>query len=835
MVSSRFVSNEHAEKIASIALLSLVQTPETEEYNPNVVTFQVLNKTLLRSANFYEAGCLKDHTIKTLVSEFTELFRTNILEKSSNQSEKFFARSIVKLSLNSGSPLNMSVQTIAELKEALETLDSMDEDVNEADTKCVDQIAMFMKLFSLFPNEYYDKYYLRQVMALSFYADAWVLSKKSADSGSRIKASLVCRNLQANLIGSQTNKCILIIDPSFLNWFVHSINELPVNDDQNVKRQLSFLKKLTLDTNKNVLSTVISIAGGRSNGATYSAYFEQILKLSIESLKKHDRVCTISPNIWVSSIMETLNNYLRNRASSLSHNKISVDINDTIYATKDISSIGSYVIKALGKTKEEISAMLELLQKIEDEDEQNKVIMAFTTEFTKANYIFVMAHLLQDYVHIIGTAAESVVDTVELSKKLVAVSSPFIQFMQVSLRPSTLLNPELKSEVLNMTTAFIAAFCMTLSRYQQIQTTKRVIAVIWFVYSMVSKSGDQASIDSLSTTFSAWIQTLSKEEYDVLIKSFIEQSEEETSYKDDTDRLHNHQVFLSLLKLVVLNSTDVQKSNLKKWIPKFVLKQSVIVGKTRSLNLLSQTISLLFNVTYDKEYSFSSFDMSLILSCLLQIASPNALERFGDQINKNIVHSLFDGCCDILTNILRNHRDGLVDVMPTFLGIIQSLLHCFKSTHLSLITKKRKANDKKNGTGASESLVAHGRTIALFAKFAPLDDSSAEKYARLLALIPQKNPSTQKSNGSGSLALWRTMPRYAPYILMEYFTIQSNPTMSIARPQIKALLTPSLYDILDLCTDADRSLIMTALDGPGKALFKTFFASWKETHKYTGQ
>lgn len=40
-----------------------------------------------------------------------------------------------------------------------------------------------------------------------------------------------------------------------------------------------------------------------------------------------------------------------------------------------------------------------------------------------------------------------------------------------------------------MTTEFIAAFCSILSRYQQVDATKRVLAAIWFVYSLVYKTG----------------------------------------------------------------------------------------------------------------------------------------------------------------------------------------------------------------------------------------------------------------------------------------------------------------------------------------------------------
>lgn len=49
-----------------------------------------------------------------------------------------------------------------------------------------------------------------------------------------------------------------------------------------------------------------------------------------------------------------------------------------------------------------------------------------------------------------------------------------------------------------MTTEFIAAFCSILSRYQQVETTKRVLAAIWFVYSLVLNTGNEKWICLLS-------------------------------------------------------------------------------------------------------------------------------------------------------------------------------------------------------------------------------------------------------------------------------------------------------------------------------------------------
>lgn len=66
------------------------------------------------------------------------------------------------------------------------------------------------------------------------------------------------------------------------------------------------------------------------------------------------------------------------------------------------------------------------------------------------------------------------------------LASPFIQFLQSALLSENSENVA----VLNMTTEFIAAFCSILSRYQQVETTKRVLAAIWFVYSLVLNTGN---------------------------------------------------------------------------------------------------------------------------------------------------------------------------------------------------------------------------------------------------------------------------------------------------------------------------------------------------------
>lgn len=239
-----------------------------------------------------------------------------------------------------------------------------------------------------------------------------------------------------------------------------------------------------------------------------------------------------------------------------------------------------------------------------------------------------------------------------------------------------------------------------------------------------------------------------------------------------------------------------------------------------------------------QSYHFSDYDASLVLSCLLQVAHPTAVERFKDQMNREIAHTIFDDVCIILSNLVSQHKEQVVYMMPPFVAFIQSLFHCFKSTHVSLVsgtnapTRKRKHNaEQKNNSKAFA-----GRTIPLLYEFAPLDDSSAQKLARALTTIPQKQHSSSSAkNAKSTQSLYKIIAKHTPSILIEYFTIQSNPTTSVVRPSTKSILTQALYDILDMCSDADRTFILSCLDGPGKSLFKSFYTNWKDTHKYTGQ
>ncbi|KAF7721634.1 hypothetical protein EC973_004355 [Apophysomyces ossiformis] len=759
-----FITSPRTEKFASMVLLSLVGDQESLG-----VTVQSLNKTLLRSANFYEAKCFKDCSIATVTSAIVEFFKG--IHQDSDERGNIFTKHCAALSPASKDLPSGIVSLLSSGH------DAMQQDLSTAETEKVKKLMAFVKLLLLFPLEYYERSQRHQTLLLSFLADGWVICNTQADPVIRIKTSLACRSLHLRLMLHIGGQGILATDPSVLHWFMQSIEQWSIYDE-NV---LDSLREVTKELDRLSLAAVLSGAGGKTSNTQAADYWKATLTHRIKTLQDGAKF------EWTINAVTTLIEYLRGKRSS------GADLDDVIYAKDAMRDIAAYIINILDSLKGTLTAAVN--------EEQLEL-----APINSLKPVFITTRLLEEYALVRGSEANEAIKTAELSSRFIALASPFTQVLQLSLR--------IGGVVLDSTTDFVATLCTTLSRYQGVDAIKRVLAVIWFVHSIVSKPGADHAVQTIAEAFKTWIRSLSKDQFDVLVQSFIEQSEEEAS-----GRGNNNKVFLFLLARLLHDSTDAQKHRLQRWLSTLVLKLSLIAGRTESIEILHDILSLLAFITAEKSFEFTSFDLSLLLSCLLQIASPTAPERFQKQIDRQAAYQLFDDACSVLTNLVNQHREKLVDVMPAFVGLLQALLRSFRSTHVSLVGSKRKTTDQQKSSS---------QIIPLICLYSPLDESTAQRYARLLTQV------SKKASGSAQNA-WRIMARHAPYILLEYFTIQSDATMSIALPQIKNALIPGLYGIMDMCSENDHNLIMASLDGPGKTLFKSFYTNWKQNHKYAGQ
>ncbi|CEP18278.1 hypothetical protein [Parasitella parasitica] len=795
---ARFIDNSRSKRIASMIFRSLTVDINVE----TVVSAQSLSKTLVRSANFYEAKCFKDCSISTILHEIIELFKTKLVEASSGELPTVAANMISVVDLTR--TLTIDPYDMTKLSKAvLAQQDSMDQDVNTASTNIINNISALLKLLLLFPSEYFEKNERSQALYIATLIDVWAVTFEGPEPLIRMKLSLMCRTLHLRFIGYFSVNSILGLDPNMLDWLVISHQKWSYIDLKDTANTFSSLENVTNELDLNILRKIILNAGAKQPMEQSVKYLEETSKRRVQKLGQ-------------SPVLNKSINLLRAINLTLSGRKTSdFNLSSIVYAVDTVSIISKYIITSLTRAKTTIDTISE---QVKSSPEQTfHIIQEERAIFDNIKRTFHLTRLLQEYARIVGPTIDQAIEAEKLSSTLMALASPFIQFLQSALRSGKVQNDHL----LNTTTEFIAAFCSILSRYQQTDATKRVLAAIWFVYTLVYNTGCKESLDVLSAAFASWIQSSSKEQYTIIFQSFVEQAEEEAANRQDVAKDQHH------------------LGRLRKQISTFVLKMSLIAGKTTSLKYLQQLLKTLIQLTGDQSYHLNDYDASIILSCLLQVAHPTAPERFRGQMSHDIAQTIFSDICSVLSNLVSHHKDQLVYMMPPFVALVQSLLHCFKSMHVSLVSNTTAVGTRKRKHRSSDQAEKNdknhsGRTIPLLYEFTPLDDSSAQRFARILTTIPQKQHAQQK-NAKSAQTLQKIIAKHTSSILIEYFTVQADPTMSVVNPTTKSILTHALYDILDLCSESDRTYILNCLDSPGKALFKNFYTNWKDNHKYTGQ
>ncbi|KAG0234857.1 hypothetical protein BGW42_006134 [Actinomortierella wolfii] len=259
---------------------------------------------------------------------------------------------------------------------------------------------------------------------------------------------------------------------------------------------------------------------------------------------------------------------------------------------------------------------------------------------------------------------------------------------------------------------------------------------------------------------------------------------------------------------------------------------------------------------------------------------------------------VFTGVYHILTHIARFRQEELVELIPIFTAILQAIFHGFKSIHPSIARKQqgihalmasqnpfpllthrclvnqqpahapvdehpqrgnKSGNRKHNDTSPSlSSLTFSQQTFE-----EPLPVECAENFARLLTTLGTKAVMTSSYGGGGNTSMDLEPPsttadgttaaaphhrvrqqpldtskafsKHAPYLLTEYFKIQSSVVASISQLPLRQALLPGLYALMDLCSEWERELMMANLDATGKSLLKNLYSDYLKYHKYTGR
>ncbi|CAO3606615.1 unnamed protein product [Mucor hiemalis] len=577
----RFVDLPKAKTIAHIIYTSMA----AEMSSTTSISAQVLNTALLRSANFYEAQCFKSCNIQTIMSNIITFFSTKFSSTNESEISTTCAQLIAMVDLKK--PIAVEQEKIESLSNLLrDKVDHMNEDIELKSTQNITEISSLVKLLCLFPIDYFERNERPQILYLTTLIDIWCVSCLNADPSVRMKLSLMCRSLQLRLIGYFSVNSVLGMNSEILSWLVSSNDLWPSEGKEDCKVLKSSLESVTNELDVNVLRRVIVSAGVKNPDLQSTTYYQQTLRERVEALGQN----ASKSALWkVINLLNAINTVLGSRKSMDS------DSDNIVNAVEYISKISQHVILCLQDAKTFVSELLLTIKN--DKEGVSATLLENNTKFQNIKIVFHLTRLLQEYAHIVGSEVDDAIFAEKISLTLTALASPFLEFLQFTLSIDDFEN----SIVLDMTTEFIAAFCSILSRYQKVETTKRVLAAIWFVYSLVLGTvGDEASIDILASAFGSWVQSLSKDQYAILIESFVEQSEEEANSRNDISKERHHLVFLSLFSLLLKNCKNDERGRLKKQIPSFILKLSLIAGKTCSLEYIQRLLKLLIQLTGDQ-------------------------------------------------------------------------------------------------------------------------------------------------------------------------------------------------------------------------------------------
>ncbi|ORZ12704.1 Urb2/Npa2 family-domain-containing protein [Absidia repens] len=797
--------SRRTQSFAYLVLLSTIkQTPA--ENQPSMFTMQSLNNMLLRSANFYEIRCFNDLSVDIILKMLIQLFQDKTTQ-GTNPTANSIVAEIAKIKLDEVFVLDKS--KLSELgKVLLNSLNqTTDQDGDYTMQFTIDTICRLMNLLLLFPVEYFGKQERSHMLWLSLLVDAWLFSGGSASPSSIIRGSLACRSLYLRFVDI-SNAGALQMNSSILHWWVHVVDSKFTSDTiQSIKPDVNAWIEATKHMDYKVQSIVFPMAGSKNPDATVTAILQHTLQHRFATTVTDGKLP--SSFIWTLNFMDALVDYLPNFMKKQDN----IADSNLLGTLPEMLKVSQLICKMLQQGSQCLQSTV------------NGVNLSKSMPDSEFAVLFHGARLILEYAYILRSNGKDI-DVAELSEKTTKLVSPVVAHLQNCLLSRSNTNTD---DSLNMAVSFCSAICMTLSQHDQTDTTKRILSVIWVVVGLAYETKNTLAIQSVSDVFSKWIQSLSREQYSILVDSFVEQMTSlEVQPKDDRGRIAHH-TFVSLVFLLLTKSNDGQKRQLVGMISPFILKLTAIVGTATSIKLLDESLDLLVRLTNDNIFINNSYDVSLILSCLLRILHPSTCSILEPQIDRNLAHTLFGKVCFVLVNLVRLHRDPLSDNMGSMVALLQHLLHCFKSAQLSLVSQKRNTDTKKRKASAMTSPPATSST-GLLASHAPFDNTAAERYARVYSQLTIRSTGSKRSD-----LVQHNISKHVPYLLMNYFAVQSDPIVNITQPSLKTALSFGLYELLDMTAASDRSMIMSSLNPTGQSIFKSFYNTWKTDHKYSGQ
>ncbi|RUS17322.1 Urb2/Npa2 family-domain-containing protein [Endogone sp. FLAS-F59071] len=888
---------EQVESICRIVIQSFVDYPVLQDEDLVVFTITSLNVQMLRTAHFYELEAIRDCFMKVFFSQFFNFLKT-IPTSHSKESTKFSSPTSSLLDLIASIDRNTQIPTL--LAAALPNFTTSIDAPSEEQHAALHKIASYISLLHLFPLEYYDRQERNSVLAVTFLVDRWIaegatdLNRRESDYSAAARSWLMCRSIQLKIMKYRNDGGLLTYDSAFLIWVLSSTTALEgkLSSKPNI---LESILSVTSEMEEITVKRAMALACARGKDGTptedSNSAREYLTKVytSLENL-------SLSPKT-----VKSLKEWLERDHDDIGLNLVSLrwivtflvcavrqrtinskGITSTIAEQLDVVSIGvsaglaflddrlTHLDKLAIGIAEAFRVFLESwLDRLAAEvssDERDRIRKKCAEKFVIiCPFVELYGQVLR--YHLVTENLKDHAPATLLSTFL-SLMSPAIRLLQSILVNQLLVPQAQRLDVLKAVTELVVMLCSNLPSDASANVVHHVMAVVWFTYRVAHASGYENIATRLSHGFATCVRDLSSEQLDIFVECLLNQAKHEITTQSNQmiDNLSDYakadqcEVFVHFVQLLVTKARDGksffeysisfyyqnffkftftvptgQKRQIKRSFPAFISNLCMIMETTGSMHIVLQVLDLLAYICHDKAFDLRAFDVGMVLSCVIQLISATAPDRLqSSPLTQATAADLFDAIYKLLISLLSFHRQQLVQVIPSFVAIVQAMFHCFKSTHPSLANTRRKVDRHKN-TNSRKS--HHHDPFPLLSSVAPLRESCAYNFARLLSALAQRSNTTVSSSATAVSAAssFAAFSKHAPYLLTEYLAIQTSPVSSISRAQLKAALLPGLYALLDLCSEHERDMVMANQDAAGKALLKGLYTDYVRYHKYTGR
>ncbi|CAG8502590.1 2574_t:CDS:10 [Acaulospora morrowiae] len=823
------------EKELNLIIRFLIRGINIIKRSDNKVSIGTVCAQVLSTAEFFEIIPLRESFLKIFLEELGVIFKSVYEESGVKDSEeaKKEAHNIAKISFKEDQ------RALPELYNYV--ANCFDASTNHSKKKVLINIKSILKinkiisLLHLFPLEYFEKPEVNVLVTLALLIDKFVsLShfQKASEIATILKCSILCRSLVRNYISLGIKQDDIVgKDQYFILCWIQSIFDytnsikkvMALSQREQVLKHYDNILQLT--TQSTIILTRYMISRYRDDDSLNLNYLTRITKTftgaldrSLNAIESNfDNILTYK-FLWVfvadflkfgyeslEQPLKSLKNGYRERDQEILEPFIS------LHRAVERSSVAIF--------ENFLDNSTQRLQESENIDMKRKVLRHFThlNSILKAYCVSCKFYKLDE------TFKERAVTQ---AHKLISLIPKFFVIITSLLRvPST--DEELEErpladrEEVKRCTELLSIcmdFILSTEIYVGSQLSFDIISFSWEIMAILYEEDSKSELTKeLDLTFGSFFSQLSTMKYDECAISIIKKLKCQSFYEMKNSNSRERKFVIHLLDNFLRNSTTAQLRSLHKEL------QDVIIGLgslAESIDNIYDGIHILNTISFlvsHQALSLRSSDLGSILSAVLSLTSSNNQFQSEDQDYQN----LFEEVCNLLIKILVNRREILSSTIATFVVIVQSMFHCFKSRGEVFANVKQSKNEQYQ--------IRRYTTIWDARLKNPLSAESARLFSRLLEMISSKDIMRKQHKKP---LLNRPFAKHVHNLIAEYLKVQ---TEGFLDSNTKESLRPGIFSLLDLCGEHERNMIMVSLDHAKKSSFRTLWAEYNKNWKYVGR